>query len=325
MPHHSDLVEIPGTEIELSRYSLGTAPLSGLFQKVSEQESDLVVQCALNSGMNYFDTAPLYGSGVGETRLGRILSQTSMPFVISTKVGRVLTPGRNPEAAKWPDSDPEIRAEFDYTPDGIKRSLEESLIRLNLDHVDIVYIHEPDDLVTEAVEVVFPVLDDLRRQRIIKAIGIGINNCAPGVAIMNAVDLDVVLIAGRFTLLDQSAQQELLPIALKTGVAIVAAGVYNSGILANPIPGAHFDYEPASAEILHRAEKIRNFLKVNGLPLTAAALQFPLRHPAVVSVLNGSANLAEIESNIANFDLPLPSDLWEKMEGAGLIEPILSL
>jgi D-threo-aldose 1-dehydrogenase len=319
MPRHSELIDVGETGLKISRYSLGTAPLAGLYQNVDEEESDCVIEKALTSGMNYFDTAPLYGSGVGEKRLGRVLKESSKRIVVSTKVGRILLSGENPEATKWPDADPNVIAQFDYSAEGIRRSLEESLVRLGLDHIDIAYIHDPDDLVKQAIEIVYPVLDDLRQQGIIKAVGVGTNFCGPAVEIMNAVDLDIVLIAGRYTLLDQTAQLELFPTALQRGVSVVAAGVYNSGILANPIVGSYFNYEPASAEILKRAQLIREYLSTQGVPLTAAALQFPLRHLAVTSVLNGSASLKEIEENITNFNFKLPDNLWDSMESAGLI------
>lgn len=322
MPRHSELVDVGETGLKISRYSLGTAPLAGLYFNVDEEESDSVVERALGSGMNYFDTAPLYGSGVGEIRLGRVLKKSNQKVVVSSKVGRILLPGKNSEASKWPDANPNVIAQFDYSVDGIHRSLEESLVRLGLDHIDIAYIHDPDELVKEAIEIVFPVLYDLRQQGIIKAIGVGTNACSPAIEIMNAVDLDIILIAGRYTLLDQSAQDALFPTALRRGVSIVAAGVYNSGILANPIAGSHFNYEPANTDILYRAQLIRDFLGAHGVPLTAAALQFPLRHPAVTSVLNGSASLNEIEENIKNFNFVLPDNLWDSMESAGLIEPI---
>lgn len=320
--HHSQLVKIHNCDVRVSRLSLGTAPLGGLFKKVPESESDAVISEALNSGIAYIDTAPLYGYGVGEKRVGRgIKGQLHQP-TLSTKVGRLLRPGRNAEFDKFPDSDPNTEIYFDYSPSGIRKSLEESLERLGRDSIEIVYIHDADSWVREAIDIVYPELHKMRDEGLLKAIGIGMNWCPTSVAIMKETELNIALIAGRFTLLDQTAQEELYPLALEKSVSIIAAGVFNSGILANPVEGAHFDYEPASKEILQRALKIGDFLKDLGISLPAAALQFPLRHPAVASVLTGAGSLNELRANIESFNLQLPEDLWTQMEAEGLIAPV---
>jgi D-threo-aldose 1-dehydrogenase len=319
---HSESVSIHGTDVQVSRLSLGTAPLGGLFKKVDESESDAVIHHALQSGISYIDTAPLYGYGVGEVRVGRgIKGHTPQP-TLSTKVGRLFRPGTNQEQDKYPDSDPDIQIYIDNTPNGIRKSLEESLRRLGKDSIEIVYIHDADDWVSEAVNVVYPELHKMREEGLLKAIGIGMNWCPTAISIMRDTDLNIALIAGRFTLLDQSAQDELYPLALKKKVSIIAAGVFNSGVLANPVTGAHYDYEPASTEILERARAIGRFLESFEVSLTDAAMQFPLRHPAVASVLTGAASLAELKANIASFNTELPSNLWSEMESAGLIAPV---
>ncbi len=319
---HSELVTIHGTDVQVSRLSLGTAPISGLFKKVAESESDAVIHHALETGIAYIDTAPLYGYGVGEIRVGRgIKGHTPQP-ALSTKVGRLLRPGKNQEHEKFPDSDPNIEIYFDNTPGGIRKSLEESLQRLGRESIEIVYIHDADEWISDAVNVVYPELHKMREEGLLKAIGIGMNWCPPSIAIMKDTDLNVALIAGRFTLLEQVAQEELYPLALKKKVSIIAAGVFNSGVLANPVDGAHYDYEPASTEILEKARAIGKFLEGYGVSLAAAALQFPLRHPAVASVLTGAGSLAELQANIASFDTTLPPELWSEMERANLITPI---
>ena len=319
---HSELVSIHGTDDQVSRLSLGTAPLGGLFKKVDESESDSVIHHALQSGISYIDTAPLYGYGVGEVRVGRGINGHRPQPTLSTKVGRLFRPGTNQEQDKYPDSDPNIQIYIDNTPSGIRKSLEESLRRLGKDSIEIVYIHDADDWVSEAINVVYPELHKMREEGLLKAIGIGMNWCPTAISIMQDIDLNIALIAGRFTLLDQSAQDELYPLALKKKVSIIAAGVFNSGVLANPVAGAHYDYEPASTEILERARAIGRFLESFGVSLTDAAMQFPLRHPAVASVLTGAASLAELKANIASFDSVLPPELWSEMERAGLIAPV---
>lgn len=307
--------------LELSRLSLGTAPLAGLFKPVEDGESDALIKTSLDQGINYFDTAPLYGHGTAEKRLGRILKTVSEPYVIETKVGRILKKVDQANPMPWfPDADPHIEPVFDYSRDGILKSLEDSLERLGVNHIDIALMHDCENHVEEAINNAFPVLHTLKSQGIIKAIGVGLNFPDIAMRIMSEVDLDIALIAGRYTLLDQSAQRELLPYAIERKVDITIGGVFNSGVLANPVKGATFEYLPASDEIILKAQKIGAFLKERGIPLTAAALQFPLRHPAVTSVLTGSRNSKELLSNIADFDLELPTDIWSELEDANLIE-----
>ena len=321
MARHNQKIGMKRVGLELTRLSLGTAPLAGLFKSVDISESDQLIRTALDNGMNYFDTAPLYGHGLAEERLGRILSNVTKPFVLQTKVGRVLNWVEKADPVPWfPDADPHIQPVFDYTADGIKRSLDESLKRLGVDQIDIALMHDAENHISEAINIAYPVLADLKRQGIIKAIGIGINLCDVAIEIMKNVDLDIVLLAGRYTLLDQSAQNKLLPYALERRVDITIGGVFNSGVLADPKPGATFEYLPASDEIIKKAQEIGAFLKNLGIPLTAAALQFPLRHPAVTSVLTGSRNSKELLANAADFDLELPEDIWNQLEDAGLIE-----
>ncbi len=325
MARHNQKVGMKRADLELTRLSLGTAPLAGLFKSVDISESDQLIHTALDNGMNYFDTAPLYGHGLAEERLGRILGKVSQPFVLQTKVGRVLNWVEKADSVPWfPDADPHIQPVFDYSADGIKRSLEDSLKRLGVDHIDIALMHDAENHIEQAINIAYPVLADLKRQGIIKAVGIGINFCDVAIEIMKNVDLDIVLLAGRYTLLDQSAQNKLLPYALERKVDITIGGVFNSGVLADPKPGATFEYLPASDEIIKKAQDIRAFLSKQGIPLTAAALQFPLRHPAVTSVLTGSRNSKELLANMADFDLELPEDIWNQLEGAGLIETMAS-
>ena len=321
MARHNQKIGMKRVDLELTRLSLGTAPLAGLFKSVDVSDSDQLIHTALDNGMNYFDTAPLYGHGLAEERLGRILRTVTKPFVLETTVGRDLNwVEKAVPVPCFPDADPHMQPVFDYSADGIKRSLDESLKRLGVDHIDIALMHEAENHIPQAINTAYPVLADLKRQGIIKAVGIGINFCDAALEIMKSVDLDIVLLAGRYTLLDQSAQNKLLPYALERKVDITIGGVFNSGVLADPKPGATFEYLPASDEIIQKAQDIGAFLKKLGIPLTAAALQFPLRHPAVTSVLTGSRNSRELLANMTDFDLELPEDIWNQLEDAGLIE-----
>ena len=322
MIRHNTKVAIARTGLQVTKLGLGTAPLGGLFTSVLETDSDELIQSAFDNELNFFDTAPLYGYGTAEIRLGRILKTIGKPFVLETKVGRVLNPADQADKAWFADANPNLEPVFDFSSDGVKRSIEESLKRLGVDHIDIALMHDADDHLEQAIREAYPVLDDYRRQGIIKGVGMGLNLCAPSIAIMKECDLNVALIAGRFTLLDQEAQDELFPLALKKNISILAAGVYNSGVLANPNPGATYNYLPASDEVIGRARSIGEFLKARNVSLTAAALQFPMRHPAVTVVLTGSRSKDELESNIADFNQDLPQDIWEELEASKLIQPL---
>ncbi len=320
MPRHSDLVNIKGTDLQVSRLGLGTAPLGGLFTSVEDKDSDELIHSAFDNGINFFDTAPQYGHGTAEIRLGRILKAANKPYILETKVGRVLNPTENADKAWFADANPKLEPIFDFSADGIKRSIDESLKRLQVDHIDIALLHDAEDHLRDAIEKAYPVLDSLRSQGVIKGVGMGLNWCPPSVTILKECDLNVALIAGRYTLLDQEAQDELFPLALKKNCSILIAGVYNSGVLANPNPGATYNYVPASEEIITRARKIGEFFSQRNIPLTAAALQYPQRHPAVTMVLTGSRSRAELESNIADFNMEIPSSIWQELEESGLVQ-----
>jgi D-threo-aldose 1-dehydrogenase len=323
MARHNEKVKLKRSDLEVTRLSLGTAPLGGLFKSVSDQDGDELLNTALDIGINYFDTAPQYGHGVAEIRLGKALRGAKVPFVVETKVGRVLRHDPNAEIFPWfPDAPRDLVPVFDYSPDGIRRAFDESLERMGLDHLDIVLMHDAEEHVKEAIENAFPVLAEYRAQGLIKAVGIGINHAEQALQIMKGTDLDIALIAGRYTLLDQISHRELFPYALAHNVDIVMGGVLNSGVLANPVAGATYNYLPASDEIISRAAKIGEFLKARNIPLLAAALQFPLRHPAVTSILTGPRTAAELLENVDAFNSQLPADIWTELEEANLIERI---
>ena len=329
MARHSELVKIPRLDKYVSKLALGSAPLGGLFSEVTDLEAEETILAAVNSGINFFDTAPLYGYGNAEKRLGAALNKSQKPYVISTKVGRVLkkfTPeevaGKVDGLAAYFGVDPTIFPVFDFSKAGILKSLEDSLQRLNISSIDIALIHDADDQIDQAIAESYPVLDDLRSQGIIKGIGVGMNFCSYTTKAVKQMDLDIILIAGRFTLLDQSAQDELFKECLKKKTGVMVGGVYNSGVLANPTENSTYDYIKVTPEILKKALDIKKLLADFHIPLTAAAIQFPLRHPAVTSVVTGPRNVKELMANTADFDMRIPEAAWNALEESGLINRI---
>jgi len=328
MARHSELVKIPRIDRYVSKLALGTAPLGGLFTSVAESDAESTILTAVNSGITYFDTAPLYGYGVAERRLGAALNNSGKKFVLSTKVGRVLNkidpnkPVADDSLGSFADIDPDVTPVFDFSREGILRSIEDSLKRMKVSSIDIAYIHDADDRIGEAIEKSYPVLNELRSQGVLKGIGVGMNYCAPSIKAVKEMDLDIILIAGRFSLLDQSAQEQLFKECKKKNTGVVIGGVYNSGILANPVAGATYDYAPASDELIKKAQRIKQLLADFNIPLTAAAIQFPLRHPAVTAVLTGSRTVKELTSNITDFDRDIPAAVWDALEESGLVNRI---
>lgn len=293
---------------------LGAAPLAGLYEPVSELQAEATIRRALERGLRSFDTAPHYGAGVSERRLGAVLQNVPREsFTLSTKVGRLLVPAAEPDPQGFAVEGPALRREWDFSRDGILRSLEGSLERLGLDRVNTVYLHDPDDHEAEVYATAFPALAELRDQGVVDAIGAGMNQSAMLTRFVERLDLDVVLCAGRYTLLDRSAARDLLPACVEHGVSVVIGGVYNSGLLADPRPGARFDYAPADPEVLARAQELRRICAAHGTPLRAAALQFVSRHPAVSCVLVGCRTPDEVDDNVAMAEHPIPAELWEEL------------
>jgi D-threo-aldose 1-dehydrogenase len=307
---HDDRVKLR-TGVEVSRLALGTAAFGGLYSSVTDKACTDTLLTAVQNGITYLDTAPHYGKGVSETRIGRaIRSLDRSSIVISTKIGRLLVPSTTDVDGFFLDADNTVERKMDFTAAGVRKSIESSLVRLGVDHVEIVYIHDPDDYADIAISQAYPELEKMRTEGIIKAIGIGMNQSEIPTRFVRETDIDQVLIAGRYSLLDQGAAKELLPAALERGVDIVVAGVFNSGILANPVKGATFDYEAASDELIARALRIREVLDGHGVSLRAAAMQFPFQHPAVKTVLVGCRSQEEVLSNIDEFNKPIASQVW---------------
>lgn len=307
---HDDRIKLR-TGLEVSRVALGTAAFGGLYKSVTDQACTDTLQTALNNGINYFDTAPHYGKGTSERRIGAAIAGLDRSkMVISTKIGRLLNPSTTDFDEFFLDADNTVERKMDFSASAVRRSLEESLEKLGIDSVDILYIHDPDDYADIAINEAYPELEKMRAEGMIKSIGIGMNQCEIPTRFVKETDIDMVLIAGRYSLLDQQAAIELLPAALERGVDIVVAGVFNSGILANPVKGATFDYMPASDELINRAVRFREVLDGHGVSLTGAAMQFPFQHPAVKAVLVGCRSQAEVLSNIEEFNKPIASQVW---------------
>ena len=310
---HNDKVRLR-TGVEVSRLSLGTAALGGLYTSVSDADCTETVLNAIDNGINFIDTAPHYGKGTSEVRIGKaIAGRDRSTYVISTKIGRLLVPSTTDIDDFFMDADNTVERKFDFSASGVRQSLEGSLERLGIDSVEILFIHDPDANADEAILEAYPELDRMRSEGIIKAIGVGMNQCETPTRVIKETDIDMVLIAGRYSLLDQKALEGLLPTALERNVDIIAAGVFNSGILANPVKGATYDYVPASDELLAKAVRIREVLDSHKVSLTSAALQFPLRHPAVNSVLVGCRSAAEVATNIAEFDKTIENKVWDDL------------
>lgn len=329
MARHSELVKIPRIDRYISKLALGTAPLGGLFTAVSDEQGQATILAALDSGINFIDTAPLYGHGNAERMVGSALSKTNKKYVISTKVGRVLKKfapeeiaGKVEGLAPFIGVDPTIFPVVDFSRDGILRSIQESLDRLNISSIDIALIHDADDRIDEAIKNSYPVLDELRSQGVIKGIGVGMNICSYATKAVKEMDLDVILIAGRYSLLDQSAQEVLFKECLKKQTGVMVGGVYNSGVLANPVPESTYNYLPVTPEILSKVKQIQELLLDFDISLTAAAIQFPLRHPAVTCVITGSRSVTELKANIEDFDRDIPDAAWNALEESGLIRGV---
>lgn len=322
----AERVPLGGTRLALTRLGLGTAPLGGLFAPVTDADARRTVEQAYTFGLRVFDTAPLYGHGLAEERLGRALREKPRhEFVLATKVGRLLRAGAPPEPGQYHEGQAFYKVQsplnpvFDFTYDGVMRSAEESLRRLGLDRLDILHIHDPDQHYEEALRGAYPALDRLRQDGTIGAVGVGMNQPEMLVRFAREAHFDCFLVAGRYTLLDQTARRELLPLCLERRIAIIAGGVYNSGILADPRAGATFDYIPAGPQVIARAQRLQAVCRDYGVPLKAAALQFPLGHPAVVSVLIGCRSPAELEENVRLFRTEIPAELWAQLRRDGLL------
>ena len=316
-----------------STLGFGASGLAGMFASLSEDDAHATCAAAYASGFRVFDTAPLYGHGLSELRLGRFLRSVPRDtYTLSTKVGRYLTPpyGKPIDHGIWADPLPLLPV-FDYSYAGTLRGFEQSASRLGVSDPDIVHIHDVDPFThggdferrfDEALNGAYRALDDLRGQGHLRAIGVGVNDAATAVRFMRAARLDVILIAGRYTLLDQSALDELLPLAAATGVRVVNAGIFNSGVLAaaeGELEGATYDYGPIPAPVLDRARRLAARCRHFGVPLAAAAIRFAASHDAIANVLLGMSAPSHPERNRAFAEAAIPDALWSALKGDGLL------
>lgn len=307
------------TTVPVTRLGLGSAPLGGWPNPVSIEDGLATVHAAWDQGIRYFDTAPFYGYGQSERWIGQVLRE--MPrasFTLSTKMGRLLveTEGE-PELFS---GDHRHTAIFNFSYDGARRSLEESLERLGLDRIDVALIHDPDDALDEALDGTYRALHDMRAEGTVGAIGAGMNWTQPLVYLASRAEFDCVLLAGRYTILEQHALDDLLPLAIERQFSIIAGGVFNSGVIVNPEGSAMYNYEPAPDDVIARAVRIHEVCRRHGVDPRAAALQFPLAHPAVATVVSGARTAAEIESSTALMATPIPADLWQELAVEGLVD-----
>lgn len=306
-------VPIGRTDVTVTRLGMGLAPIGGLYSAVGEDQARATVERAWELGVRFFDVAPFYGNGLSELRAGEVLAgRPRAGFTLSTKVGRLLRPGGGAERGVWA-SPTGVRPVFDFSAEGVRASYAESLGRLGLDRADILHLHDPDDHWPEASGEGLAALAGLRREGRVGAISAGMNQAPMLADFVRTGELDCVLLAGRYTLLDRSGADELLPLCAARGVSVIAAGVFNSGILADPGPDATYDYAPAPPDVLARAREIQAVCERYGVPLRAAAIQFPFTHPAVVSVLVGVRSPAEVEDAVRMAAHPIPAALWAEL------------
>lgn len=313
------------TGLALTPMSFGAAAIGNLYRATGEDEARAAVDAAWDVGVRYFDTAPHYGLGLSERRLGSALGDRPREeYVLSTKVGRLLEPNPGERAARDSegfDVPATLRRRWDFSGDGIRRSIEDSLNRLGLDRIDIVYVHDPDDHWAQASTGAVPALVELREQGVIGAVGVGMNQSAILTEFVRRTDVDLVMLAGRYTLLEQGGMDELLPLCVERGVSVVNVAVFNSGLLARdrPAPSAMYNYEPAPPELIERVGLIADVCESHGVTLPSAAVQFGLSHPAVVTVTIGCRNEDQVRRNAAMFAHPIPPAMWRELAERGLI------
>ena len=309
----------------LTEIGFGAAQLGNLNREIDDAAARDTVDAAWAAGIRYFDTAPHYGLGLSETRLGAALaSRPRDEFVLSTKVGRLLV--EDPHGVERLDDDgfivtTSLRRKWDFSRDGILRSVDESLRRLGVDRLDIAYLHDPDEHWDAASTTGIDALIELRDQGVVSAIGAGMNQAAMLAEFVRRCDVNIMMVAGRYTLLDQSAASDLLPLADERGVAVVAAAIYNSGLLSSDRPreGARFDYRDAPEDVIAKTHAIADVCERHGTTLPAAAIAFPLRSDIVTSVAVGMRGASQVLSTLERYDAAPPPELWDELEELGLI------
>lgn len=326
-----------GAQLSFTELGFGAAPLGNLYKAITEADARATLEKAWEHGIRYYDTAPLYGLGLSETRLNHFFREKKRKdYIISTKVGRLLDvcqADQRTGIGKFFNT-PNRRERFDYSYDGVMRSLEQSLERLGLDSVDILFVHDIDVFTHGNISIRdahvktlmaggYKALTKLRDEKVAKAIGAGVNEWQVCETLAHAGDFDLFLLAGRYTLLEQEALNSFLPLCQKRGIGIVLGGPYNSGILATgPKPGAFYNYDPAPKEILDRVRKIEAVCRANNTELSEAALRFPLRHPSVVSVIPGAVTPKQVTLNAKTMSAKIPESLWCDLKSQRLLNSL---
>ena len=322
-------VQLGSSDVQVNQLLMGLVPLGNMYKEVPEDEAQATLQAWWDRGLRTYDVAPVYGVGLAERRLGRFLvDKPRDEVVISTKVGRPVRRGApdDPELY-WEDGTPyfhgmpdDVRPYYDYTRDGMLWGFEQSLERLGRERVDYVHMHDPDDHIREAVEVVFPTLAELRDEGVIGAIGVGTNWGRVGYPIARECDLDCVLLAGRYTLLDFEGTEQLLPLCEERGISVINGGVFNGGFLADPKLGGLFQYNPTSDEqLVARALRIKAVCESHGVPIKAAAVQFSTGHPAVSAVVVGASSVEHANEVVDLFEMDIPAAMWEELLAQDLL------
>jgi D-threo-aldose 1-dehydrogenase len=326
------------TSLQISQFGVGGTGFGNIYSAMEDQQANDICATALRAGLNFFDTAPLYGFGLSETRLGQGLRPFARgQFVISTKVGWRLVPlGADEENTSLFRQTPRYRQVMDYSRDAILRSIEDSLTRLGVDRIDILLMHDPDEGITtnpsrdpyevshfvQAMSEAYPILDELRRQGLVQAIGLGMNQWQLLWDFAQVGDFDCFLLAGRYTLLEQAPLHRFLPMCQTRQISIITGGPYNSGILATGAKeGAYYNYQPASPAILERVRQIEAVCARHQVTLQSAALQFPLGHPAVAAIIPGARSVAELNANLDYFQQTIPAGFWAELKQLKLIDP----
>lgn len=325
-PEGSSPVTTPASPMDFGRLSFGGASLGNLFRAVDDAQAAATLETVWDLGIRYLDTSPHYGLGLSERRIGEFLADKPRDeYLISTKVGRLLEP--TPERAGEPDDTwflvpATARRVWDYSADGIRRSLDDSLERLGLDRIDILYLHDPEQYgVQDAIPGALDALASLRDEGLVRAVGVGTSDVGILQAAVDGSDIDLVMVSNRYTLLDQPARSALSELCLARGVGIVNVGVFNSGLLATPEPraDAHFEYGPVPPAMLEKAGRIAAVCAAHGVELPSAALQYSLRDPAVRTVVVGSADPAEMRQNAERMAADIPDALWTDLAADGLV------
>ncbi|WP_374195385.1 aldo/keto reductase [Streptomyces scabiei] len=316
--------KITNTSVELTELGFGASVIGNLYRVTPVEDASAAIETAWDAGIRYFDTAPHYGLGLSELRLGAALRERPRAeYVVSSKVGRLLVPN---EAPRGMDAEgfvvrDDLRRQWDFSRDGVLRSIEETLDRTGLDRLDIVYLHDPDDHWQQAADAAMPTLADLRDQGVIGAIGAGMNQSAMLARFLRETPADIVMLAGRYTLLDQTALDDVLPAAHEHGKSVVAVGVFNSGLLSRdrPTQGMKYDYQDAPTTLVDRARAIADVCADHGTTLPAAAIAFPLTHPTIINVTLGMRTAEQVGRNVELHQRHIPEELWDDLRAQGLI------